>query len=163
MNKSEHTIPLTGGLTTKVSAEDFGELSKYRWSASHKNSGVPRAVRRRRKSDGCGPAQVYMHRQIMGDPTGQVVDHINRDPLDNRRENLRLCTAAENVRNRSPASGRTFKGVFRNGRRWTARIRINGVLENLGTYDTAKEAATHYDKRAAEAWGEYACLNGSAS
>lgn len=69
-----------------------------------------------------------LHRFIVGAEKGQIVDHISRDTLDNRRENLRFCTAAQNGFNSklysTNKSGR--RGVFSVEDRWIASIRYNG-------------------------------------
>lgn len=76
---------------------------------------------------------IYMHRVIMGDPTGLLVDHINGNGLDNRKENLRLVTRAQNVRNvhgpkhnlKSQYKGVSFR-INRSGNiKWFARVRFN--------------------------------------
>ncbi len=63
----------------------------------------------------------FLHRVLCGVSSG-VVDHINHDPLDNRRSNLRPCSNAQNLRNMRPRVGTAsvFKGVSRNGERWRA-------------------------------------------
>ena len=97
-------IPLTRGLFAQVDDEDFEFLSQWRWHANLK----PYAV--------CGVdagsgtrTSMYMHRLIMS-PTGKdVVDHIDGDSLNNTRSNLRICTHAENLRNRGPAKPAKLK------------------------------------------------------
>lgn len=83
-----------------------------------------------------------MHRWIMGctKRDGQIVDHVNRDRLDNRRGNLRLVTASENTQNRT---SRALRGAYptRSGRRFQAKAKLGGIAHYLGTYDTAEEAA----------------------
>jgi hypothetical protein len=66
-------------------------------------------------------------RVILDAPDGLVVDHINGNPMDNRRANLRLCTTAENSRNRrSPRKGSQFKGVSRHADgKWQAQVFVN--------------------------------------
>ena len=76
------------------------------------------------------------------DPGDLVVDHINRDSLDNRLENLRLLTRAENRRNsdRNKNAKHKYRGVYPNGKKWIARPTIDGKLKSLGTFDTQEEA-----------------------
>jgi len=105
-----------------------------------------------------------MHHEILGKIPGLEVDHINGDRRDNRRSNLRFVTKAQNQMNRvavSSASG--FKGVARNKKGWAASInkRVGGVKAryHLGTFKTPEEAASAYDRAAAELFGEFAKTN----
>jgi len=112
-----------------------------------------------------GSRDVSIHRVVMNAPPGMDVDHINGDKLDNRKENLRVCTRAQNSSNkklrRDSKSG--FKGVYqtRSGR-YQAYIGMPGTAgkhERLGTYDTPEEAARVRDRRAIELHGEFAYTN----
>lgn len=108
-----------------------------------------------------------MHRFIMGEPSGVRIDHVNGNGLDNRRENLRPATDAENQWNtgvrRKRAGLSRFKGVrfFKHGhrRKWSARIFANGVEHSLGYHLTQEEAARAYDEAAIKLHGEFARLN----
>ena len=103
-----------------------------------------------------------LHRFILNAPEGVVVDHINRDKSDNRRENLRLCTQAENVMNSKRVSGASkYKGVqfSKKYSKWTAYITFSGRGKQIGTYMDEVEAAKAYDKKALELFGEFAYLN----
>jgi len=135
-----------------------------------------------------GPRDVAVHRVIMNAPKGMDVDHINGDRLDNRKENLRICTRAQNCQNkklrRDSKSG--YKGVYeRVGRRKYTSKKTGKVTWyvperkkpfkayisdpttaypkkrhiSLGHYATAEEAARVYDKAAKEIHGEFAYLN----
>jgi len=98
---------------------------------------------------------LYMHRAIVKPPMGYVVDHINGDSLDNRRENLRVCTVRENTANRAFATACGFHGVRKHGARWQARL----LGKSLGMFDTAEEAARAWDAAAIARFGEFARLN----
>jgi hypothetical protein len=95
-------------------------------------------------------------------PTG-VVDHINRDPYDNRISNLRMCSQQHNTFNSGPSKNSTsgFKGVWfrRDTGRWAAEITHNRKKKSLGCYPTAELAAAAYDKAAKEIFGEFASPN----
>lgn len=75
-------------------------------------------------------------------PKNQI-DHINQDPTDNRIENLRDVTQAENQKNRTLYNNNTtgYLGVSKHHGKYRARIRINSIEKNLGDYDTVEEAA----------------------
>jgi hypothetical protein len=102
---------------------------------------------------------VLMHRFLLDPPRGVQVDHINGDTLDNRRENIRLATASQNLCNRRPFGKSGFKGVHRTRTAWLARIGFDGKSLHLGSFQTAEEAAKAYDAKAKERYGEFARLN----
>ena len=88
-------------------------------------------------------------------PVG-ILDHDNRDGLDNSIENLLEATHSENIRNRNPKSKSGFKGVgLTSSGRWGARICIDGGKQvSLGCYDTPEEAAEVYRRAVVERYGE---------
>jgi len=149
-------IPLTQGKFAIVDPEDFDELCQYKWTAA-KSPNTFYAVR------SVQGRQIRMHRLITSAPKGLVVDHRNHNGLDNRKENLRLCTRPENARNQRPQTGRSskYKGVcwHKNQKKWTARVYSNGVTYHLGSFNSEIQAAKAYDKKARELFGQFACLN----
>lgn len=102
-----------------------------------------------------------IHRMILGlsKQDRKLVDHINRNPLDNRRSNLRICTHSQNCMNKRSKSKSGFKGVVPNGSGWAAHIKINRKKQHLGTYRTKEQAARIYDAAAKRLFGEFAVLN----
>jgi len=108
---------------------------------------------------------IHLHRFIMDAPKGKVVDHINGDGRDNRKENLRICTNTENSRNcnRPPQGKVSYHGVRHlsgeKTKRYHVLIRFQGKKNSGGVFFTAEEAAVAYDKLAKEHHGEFATLN----
>lgn len=101
-------------------------------------------------------AWLYYH----GTPPAGVVDHRNRDTLDNRIANLRDATFAQNQYNRTAQANNTsgFKGVslIKKTGRYRADIKANGVPRYLGSFATAEEASAAYDAAARDLHGEFA-------
>lgn len=98
--------------------------------------------------------------------TGEVVDHIDRNPCNNKRSNLRGATKSQNGANRRSNRNNTsgYKGVIIRGgdtapNKYRARIKLNYKGVHLGSFPTAEEAARAYDRAAIEAWGEFAVTN----
>lgn len=138
--------------TILVDEADFGFLSQRHWNVDAKGYARCYAAGR----------YVKMHRLLLDPPPDLVVDHINGNTVDNRRQNLRACTCAENLRNAAPRVGSSrFKGVSRKKRRrqWYARIREGGKVRHLGAFELEADAARAYDKAAIERFGEFARLN----
>ena len=99
---------------------------------------------------------VKLHRYIMGAKKGDIVDHINGNKLDNRRENLRLVTSQENAFNR-----RT-KGVHwvNRDKRWRVTITVDGKQKYIGQFKSKEEAIRAYRKAHVEAFGEFSPWRG---
>jgi len=106
---------------------------------------------------------ITMHRLIMNTPKNKVTDHINGNTLDNRKENLRICTSAENQYNRGPQKNNTsgYKGVSWNkqDKKWRAAVKHFGKQIYLGSYNNKEEAAKAYDAKIKELHGKFARLN----
>jgi len=152
-------IRLTEGKFTIVDPQDFYWLNNFDWCAKEYHGGF-HAVRFNNHGD---TMILSMHRQIMNQPLGLLVDHRNRDGLDNRRDNLRLATRSQNNCNttkRKNTSSR-FVGVSFDKRkqRWVAYINYNGKRIFLGYFDSEIEAAKAYDEAAKKYHAEFARLN----
>jgi hypothetical protein len=135
-----------------IDPEDYYLVSRYRWNL---------------QSNGYAVASVngkatLMHRLIMGvdDPFIQV-DHRHHNKLDNRKEMLRLCNAAENRRNslKHMVASSQFKGVYDDNGKWHVQIFINGKVKNKGRFRCEHTAARVYDQYAKRHFKEFALLN----
>ena len=150
-------IPLSQGKFAIVDDEDFEELSKFKWFV-----GGTEYAARNIHTPGRSPSAVLMHRVIAKTPHGMYTDHVNRDKLDNRRSNLRVCTQSENMYNKIIQSNSTtgFKGVNeckdKRVKRFRASLRAAKKTFHLGHFKTPEEAFAPYCKAAREHFGEFA-------
>lgn len=104
--------------------------------------------------------QRYLHRWIMEAPKNKQIDHINGDKMDNRKENLRLCSGGENARNQPPTKGK-YKGVHfaKLHRKWCAQITKNYKCIHIGLFKCQHCAAKAYNNKATQLHREFAYLN----
>jgi len=104
----------------------------------------------------------FMHRVIMHTPKGMQTDHINGDKLDNRAENLRICTNSQNQQSTNKGFGSSkHRGVFwyKRYQKWRTEIMLNGKVTFLGYFKLEADAAKAYNEAAKELHGEFASLN----
>lgn len=154
-------IPLTQGQSTVISVID-ADLADYKWHARPHHSDGYYAVR---NSAYPNRITIRLHRvileRIIGRPLTKTecVDHVSGDKRDNRRENLRLATDAQNKYNRGKTRHNTsgYKGVYWNraSGKWAAQIAANGKKKHLGYFDNTEEAYAAYCKAAQELHGEF--------
>jgi len=162
-------IELTQGKVAIVDDCDYEKLMERKWFASRQrnsvngeryyvatNEWVPEKKRQK---------TIFMHRIILSPPYGMYVDHVNGNGLDNRRENIRICTHSQNQANTGPLpSNKTgYKGVRRIKNRNSTGCNFPYqaiiIATYLGTYRTKEEAALVYDAAAIKEYGEFAYLN----
>lgn len=145
-------IPLTKGKVAIVDDDDFDRLNNYSWY--YNNSGY---VARKLRTKGV-QTTILMHREIMNPPKGMVIDHINHNPLDNRKENLRITTQSFNIRHSKLRKNNTsgFIGITKVKRKkeWMAQLTLNRKCINLGYYETPEEAAKVYQDYVRKLWEE---------
>jgi hypothetical protein len=150
-------VPLTRGYEAIIDAEDVPLIEGWNWCAMV-NSTTAYGIRA--ENNGGKKSKVYIHRVLMGNPDGWMVDHRDCNGLNNRRANLRLATASQNQGNRRLSNRNTsgFKGVswHKADAKWQAYIRLNDRKQHLGSFETPGEAHTAYVEAAARFYGEFA-------
>jgi len=131
-----------------VDTEDLEKVRKYKWYltdqgyVSHKSK-----------------IKLSMHRYVIGCPLDKEVDHINGNPLDNRKSNLRTCTHKENVANKRMRNDNTSGVIgvrFHKLWGWQAYIAENGKQKHIGWYKTKEEAMEQRLIKSKEQYGEFA-------
>lgn len=152
-------IRLTKNKYALVDDDIFPKLNKFKW---HFTNGYATTDRYLGKIKGkYKSAIIKMHRLVLNAPFDLLVDHINGNKLDNRRENIRVCTKAQNEVNKPKRKGNyksQYKGVaYSENRRKHWMTRVAGIF--VGYFNDEIEAAKAYDKKVFELYGKYAKLN----
>ncbi len=130
-----------------IDASDIDKVAKYFWNIS---AGYVISTNGR----------IRLHRLVLGFPDSDI-DHRNRNRLDNRKLNLRICTSQQNSFNREGSSKRIskYKGVSRIDNGWIAKIVLNRESKYLGYFNNEEDAARAYDRAAIRYHGDFAYTN----
>lgn len=152
-------IKLTKGKTAIVDDEDFPKLNTFKWYTN--TNGY--ACRSRKVSETKGNKHIFLHREVFKILEGLIIDHINMNKCDNRKENLRAVTYTQNRYNvKAKKTNRSgLKGVYWHSvdKAWRATICIDGKNKTLGNFDDKFEAARKYDRAAIRSFGLFARVN----
>ena len=154
----QQEIKLSNGFTCLVDDDDFQYLKQFNW---HYTDYAYRVENKKR---------IWMHKEILNVHEDSLVqvDHINHNKLDNRKENLRTCSAKQNLQYRSKVKSRKgvptsskYIGVYfkKKEKLWSAGIYSKGNEQFLGGYESEEDAARAYNVKAKEIYGEFAPLN----
>lgn len=143
-----------------IDDEDYDLVSNYGWyirkvgnnfyAYAHKPGGLKK---------------IQMHRLIMGITDSNIfIDHKDRDGLNNQKSNLRIVDKSKNAANsykRRNCTSPKYKGVSwsKVAKKWHGYINKENKRHYLGLFESEKEAAIAYNKKAIELFGEFAALN----
>jgi len=163
-------ILLADGKHALVDDQDHGWLMAYGNWCYYKRGGYA-YCKVHQGGQGAGAYKhVPMHRVIaikhgiVPDDPKVLVDHEDRNKLNNQASNLRPANRSQNGANRpKPDTGAlgSYKGVSYDlaKERYRAVIRVNYKLIHLGWFRNARDAALAYNEAAADYFGEFALLN----
>lgn len=143
---------------TLVDDSDFEWLNQWTWGMGGKY-----AVRKQYLGGGKKNAKyqtIFMHRVLADTPIGMDTDHINRNKLDNRRMNLRICSRAQNMINAGLRVDNTsgHKGISWSAdrNRWIVHVYVNGKSKSLGRFTELDDAIDVHKKEYNKPHGEFA-------
>lgn len=147
-------IPLSQRKFALVDDEDFDFLNKFKWYA-HKGGNTYYAVIKENWF-----IVTRMHRLILGvENECIIIDHIDRNGLNNQKSNLRICNNSENQANRIKKRfcSSNYKGVYfdKKNNKWICHFN----RKHIGYFDSEIEAAITYDAAAINKFGEFARTN----
>lgn len=154
-------IKLTQDKIAFVDDEESPRLSLFRWYANHERGRW--YVRRQSRHESGKQVGIKLHREIVNAKPGQIVDHINGNGLDNRKENLRICNDSENQRNKRIGSSNKsgYKGVcwISSRGKWKVYVQVDKKRIHLGYFENLIDAALAYNQGAMKHHGVFAKLN----
>lgn len=148
-------VALTRGFEAMIDVSDIPIVENYGWRIMMLRLGHAYAAR----SGDTPGSVVLMHRAILNAPQGEKVDHRDGDGLNNRRQNIRLATSAENNANMvvSRRNKLGVKGVStEKSGRFSASIQKDRQKLHIGTFNTPEEASAAYFGAARMLWGDFA-------
>ena len=153
-------LTLSNQFVAQVSPEDFELVNKSSWQAQVRDGKVIAVYR------SCNGKTIYLAHEILQRRDiniPKLIDHKDRDPLNNRFDNLRPATSSQNNANHGLKSSNStgYIGVCYDKRhlKYRAKIQVRKVTLNLGLFTDPKEAARVRDAAAKRYFGEFAVLN----
>ena len=136
---SDYAEIVIGDKAALIDIGDVAFCKKHNWRISNKGY-VTTTINKKSK---------HLHRLIMSPMPQEEIDHINRDKLDNREENLRICDRLTNMQNRgvNKNSSTGYNGIYFNKKgKFIAHCQINKIRKYLGAYDTLEKALEALNK-----------------
>lgn len=141
------------GIEFEVDDEWVPLVQRFRWWGFKKPNGQ-HYIR-----SNVGRKNISLHRLIAGLAHSPDVDHKNREPTDNRQDNLRIAGAMNHANRKYSRSVSGFRGVYKHRNHWCMQAECQGARHKKVGFKTPEEAARAYDAVAVKLWGEFAILN----
>lgn len=139
---------------TLIDADDIERIKDYKWHIANSLNYVEAIINRKKTA---------LHRYIIGAQKSEIVDHKNRNVLDNRKDNLRICTLQQNAYNKRLPKNNTsgYLGVtwHKRHQKWMASLCFNKKLVFIGYFEDYNEAVNERIKAEKEYFGEFASSN----
>lgn len=147
-------LKLTQNKYALVDDKDFKYLSQFKWHIISKRY-IARSYLGK---------EILLHRDLLNPSKEFEIDHIDGNPLNNQRNNLRLANHAENIRNRTRVNKNNSSGItgvcwFKRDKKWRARLMINGKEIHLGLFSKKEDAIKKREQAAKQYFGEFAYIN----
>lgn len=158
--QNQAIIPLNGkkgyGKYAIIDADDFDLVSQHKWHINEERGSVESCNSKNKQN-------IKIHRLIMEHHFGDsnlIIDHIDRDPLNNRKSNLRFCTYQENTFNKSKQKNckSGVRGVYwdKSRSKWAAQIQINLKIIPLGRFEKFEDAVKARKEAEKKYYGDFA-------
>ena len=144
---------------TIFDSKHVNKVKKYKWYLrTHKSNNLKYVM------GTINSKKIFLHRFILNTPSNKVVDHINGNTLDNRESNTRICTQANNSKNRIYKTSKgKVPGIYQqygeNGN-YSVRITVNYKSIHVGTFKTYEEAVKARLEVEEKYFGEYNVRSG---
>lgn len=147
-------------ISSFVDDEDYIRFKDWTWQAKFKHGRTYFQGWPYKTTKGIGTTKrFYLHRVIMNAAKGEILDHIDNNPLNNCKSNLRFCTQGQNMGNRKINKGKTYKGVSKYLTRSGTVFKVYLKGKFIGQFKCIHQAALLYDLAAKATYGEYARCN----
>lgn len=149
------------GKSVIIDSDDFEYINTFKWFISYSN-GLPYAATKTSRLV-IERMHIILTKRLNKHKKGFVVDHINNNTLDNRRDNLRTITQHQNTMKKGFSKNNTsgYRGVSFDKRtgKWSSKLRFNYKTINFGRFSTKEDAAIAYNIGAKKFFGEFAVFN----
>ena len=140
-------INLTLGQVAIVDIEDFENVNKISWHATERRDG--------KGFYAVSSSGIRMHRFLLGAKSGEIVDHVDGNGLNNTRANIRIGTQSQNCVNRKTTPGKHLRGTRPKKGKWQAYIKYKGKQRSLGYFATENLAHLAYLEEASRLHGDW--------
>ena len=146
-----------GEFDCPIDLDDYEKVKKHHWGIFISKYGAFYIYSYDRSGEKV--RTILLHRYIMDEPEGLIVDHIDGNPLNNRKSNLRICNCEENSQNRAKNKNNTsgHKGITwsKKDNKWMAYIYYKNRFKNLGLYSNFDDAVATREKAEEQYFGEF--------